>query len=229
MSIPSDSHNYRTFASFMTSDPELLIFRRFGHINVRSLLYLQSELMSLEARLKECDEQDAADGTMDVMLSSKCWETLEIGAAEGRPREAERMKLIRDIELATKRYSMALLLPFSHACLLFLSAITSRLKIPFLIAFPDKALILQSQVLRVGIPEKRVWSVFSKWFRQARPFVGHSRDLLLQPNDFLALPSSTDRDGFSSLLEDLTGFLVAVSHSPTEPRCQFATRITEAA
>ena len=123
MSIPNDSHNYRTFTSFMTSDPELLIFRRFDHINVRNLLYLQSELMALEARLKECDEQDAADGTMDAMLSSKCWESIEIGAAEGRPREAERMKLIRDIELATKRYSMALLLPIpsfmpaSHPCL----------------------------------------------------------------------------------------------------------------
>ena len=229
MSIPNGSHNYRTFASFINSDPELLIFRRFGHINVRNLLYLQSELISLEARLKECDEQDAADGTMDVMLSSKCWETLETRAAEGKPREAERMKLIRNIELARKRYSMApccpSFLPTSHTCLRLL---LDR-KFDFSFAFLDDALILQSQVLRIGIPEKRVWSVFSNWFQQARPFVGHSRDLLLQPNDFLALPSSTERDAFSSLLEHMTGFLLTESGSFRSSHYHLPTRNTEAA
>lgn len=54
---------------------------------------------------------------MDVMLSMKCWETLEVRAAKGEAREAERMKLIREIELATKRYSISLL----KACLSLLS------------------------------------------------------------------------------------------------------------
>lgn len=108
MSIPKNFHDYRTFTHFIASDPELLIFRRFGHINIRNILYLQSELLALEARLKEYDEQDIADGTMDTMLSMKCWETLEARAAEDRPREAVRMKLIREIEVVTRRYSMAL-------------------------------------------------------------------------------------------------------------------------
>ena len=118
MSFPKENyHNYHTFTNFISSDPELLVFRRFGHINVRNLLYLQSELMALEARLKEYDEQDATEGMldMDVMLSIKCWETLAMRATENQPREAERLKLIRDIETATKRYSTALLLPVSRS------------------------------------------------------------------------------------------------------------------
>ena len=104
MSAVKDFHNYRTFAEFIASDEELLVFRRFDRLNARNLLYLQSELVALEARLKEFDDEDIADGSMDVMLSAKCWETFETRALEN-PREAERMELIRKIQKATNRYS----------------------------------------------------------------------------------------------------------------------------
>ena len=98
-------HCHRTFASFLASDDELLIFRRFDELNARNLLHLQSELLHLEAQLREFDEEDAKDGSMDVMLASRCWETLESRAAQDQPREAERMELTRKIERAIHRYS----------------------------------------------------------------------------------------------------------------------------
>jgi hypothetical protein len=59
---PQTFHSHATFGDFLASDPELLIFRRFNLLNARALLYLQSELMSLETQLLEFDEEDVKDG-----------------------------------------------------------------------------------------------------------------------------------------------------------------------
>ena len=42
-------------AATIASDQDLSIFRRFGLLNTRNLLYLQYELMALETRLQELD------------------------------------------------------------------------------------------------------------------------------------------------------------------------------
>lgn len=59
---------YGAVAATMASDRDLSIFRRFGMLNTRNLLYLQSELMSLETRLQELDAQ--AD---DVKKGNATW------------------------------------------------------------------------------------------------------------------------------------------------------------
>ena len=46
---------YGSVAACMNSDRDLAIFRRFGALNIRNLLYLQSELMALEKQLHETD------------------------------------------------------------------------------------------------------------------------------------------------------------------------------
>lgn len=97
-------HSYSTFADFIATDDELPIFRRFDRLNARNLLYLQSELIALEARLQTLDGEDDKDGSMDVMLSAKCWETLLLRAEE-HPHEIERMELIRKIRIVIKEYS----------------------------------------------------------------------------------------------------------------------------
>ena len=97
-------HNHSTFADFIATDDELPIFRRFDRLNARNLLYLQSELIALEAQLQALDYEDVKDGSMDVMLSAKCWETLLLRAEE-HPREAERMELIRTIRTVIREYS----------------------------------------------------------------------------------------------------------------------------
>jgi hypothetical protein len=41
---------YRGFSAFLNLDNDLLIFRRFGKLNIRLLLYLQDEIAVLEER-----------------------------------------------------------------------------------------------------------------------------------------------------------------------------------
>ena len=106
---PQPFHSHATFGNFLASDRELLVFRRFDLLNARALLYLQSELMSLETQLLEFDEEDVKDGSMDVMLGAKCFETLSSRAADDLPREAERVELIRRIQDVTYRYSKSAL------------------------------------------------------------------------------------------------------------------------
>ncbi len=56
MSLPTlDPIGYGAIATIMSSDRDLSIYRRFGVLNARNLLYLQSELMALETRLQELD------------------------------------------------------------------------------------------------------------------------------------------------------------------------------
>lgn len=98
-------HNCRTFAEFIASDEELFVFRRFDRLNARNLLYLQSELIWLEAQLQEMDDDDTNNATMDVRLAARCWESLSIKAEEF-PREAARMQVILKIRKVAKEYSM---------------------------------------------------------------------------------------------------------------------------
>ena len=98
-------HNCRTFAEFIASDEELFVFRRFDRLNARNLLYLQSELIWLEAQLQEMDDDETSNATMDVKLTAKCWETLSMNAEE-YPGDAARMQLILKIRKVAKEYSM---------------------------------------------------------------------------------------------------------------------------
>ena len=77
-------------------------------------------------------------------------------------------------------------------------------------SLPDKALILQSEFLKLRSPEERIWTVFSEWFQTHKPFVGHSGQLLLHKNDFATLSSSGERDALTSFLEHLTGIFFVV-------------------
>jgi len=70
-------HAYPSFASFIASDPELSVFKRFDRLSSRNLLYLQSELLDLQAQLQDFDEEDYNGKDGEMLLSAKCWETLQ--------------------------------------------------------------------------------------------------------------------------------------------------------
>ena len=100
---------FPTFADFIASDPELSVFRRFDGLSSRNLLYLQSELLDLQVRLADFDQEDLNEKNGDVILSAKCWETFAVRSEE-HPRENERMETIRRIRVVMKEYQEALLL-----------------------------------------------------------------------------------------------------------------------
>jgi hypothetical protein len=68
--------------------------------------------MSLETQLLEFDEEDVKNGSADVILGAKCFETLLSRAADDLPREAERVELIQRIQELTYRYSKSEFLVF---------------------------------------------------------------------------------------------------------------------
>lgn len=96
--------SFKTFAEYLATDDELLIFRRFNTLNARSLLYYQSELLSLEKELENFDQEDIDDGSIEVMLSAKCWETFSAKAVE-HAREFARLEVVRRIQETTYKYS----------------------------------------------------------------------------------------------------------------------------
>ncbi|KAL6832048.1 hypothetical protein V8C40DRAFT_237730 [Trichoderma camerunense] len=54
---------YPSLASFIGSDKDFFIFRRFSALSARNLLYLQDELMELESRLQEIDFKESLSGS----------------------------------------------------------------------------------------------------------------------------------------------------------------------
>ena len=60
---PPHLDGYPSFAHFIARDGDAAIYRRFSHLSARNLLYLQSELHSLDDRLRILDAEDASDIT----------------------------------------------------------------------------------------------------------------------------------------------------------------------
>jgi hypothetical protein len=66
------------FSSHIALDPTLSIYRRFATLNARNLLYLQSELASLEARLVLLDQRadDVTKGN-DIWAMPRSWRAIK--------------------------------------------------------------------------------------------------------------------------------------------------------
>lgn len=67
----------QNFSSHIALDPTLSIYRRFATLNARNLLYLQSELASLEARLVLLDQRadDITKGN-DIWAMPRSWRAM---------------------------------------------------------------------------------------------------------------------------------------------------------
>ena len=91
------SQGYTQLAALMEAHPEIAIFRRFGRLNAKNLLYLQAELIHLEHRLQKCVDEDAASRDADRTIYDRDWQTLsESGAApDGDPAQWNTILLIR--------------------------------------------------------------------------------------------------------------------------------------
>jgi hypothetical protein len=62
---------YVGLSEFIASDKTLYIFRRFDHLAVRSLLYMQDELCELERQIKALDDADMADSDVPYDLHTR--------------------------------------------------------------------------------------------------------------------------------------------------------------
>ena len=93
---------YPSLAAFIASDCDksTAIYRRFDRLSARNLLYLQSELLELDA----LDAEDSR-GLIEDKESSRNWQSLQRKAAEpGNTRQKERVEVLKEIRTLMKEY-----------------------------------------------------------------------------------------------------------------------------
>ncbi|CAG9975056.1 unnamed protein product [Clonostachys byssicola] len=113
LGLPQDG--YPALANWIAADPdsETFIFRKFNRLAARNLLYLQSELCTLEGSLEKLDSQIGKDRSLK--MSARMWEMLVEKAEDNNRPEWEWMELRRDIKDKLKEYHEALILQSSIA------------------------------------------------------------------------------------------------------------------
>ena len=99
---------YPKFAAYINSDPDFRIYRRFGTLRNRVILYKQLELAELEQQLNALDEKDWKEDPLKIQSIRKDREiSNDLGASKNgnQPEiESERTGLIRNIDLKLKEY-----------------------------------------------------------------------------------------------------------------------------
>ncbi|KXH47979.1 hypothetical protein CNYM01_02567 [Colletotrichum nymphaeae SA-01] len=85
-------------------DSEGFIFRKFGKLSARNILYLQCELLALEEKLEKFDQ--LIDRSTDTSLqdSARKWENLVAQSNEGEPRAVEMMATVRELRVKLREY-----------------------------------------------------------------------------------------------------------------------------
>ncbi|KAI1462159.1 hypothetical protein F4805DRAFT_412270 [Annulohypoxylon moriforme] len=95
---------YGAIANGMGADNSLLIFRRFGSLNARNLLYMQTELIQLESRLLELDNSlDRMSRQLTGWTVPRSWNKMAT-SDEGR----ELLDLVTTIRERLEQYNNAL-------------------------------------------------------------------------------------------------------------------------
>ncbi|KAF2436402.1 hypothetical protein EJ08DRAFT_691573 [Tothia fuscella] len=98
----NDVNGYPRFATFIGFMPELAIFRRFGDLTARNLLYLQAELAALSEDLRKLEASDSEPEKKDENLYAADWRCLSRG-------NGEQWKLILKIRSVLREYHETLL------------------------------------------------------------------------------------------------------------------------
>ncbi len=100
---------YAKIAGRMATLPSLAIFRRFQALRDQDLLYMQAELIDLEARFRDQAEKDANSQNQTERLFSRDWRTLSLPNQGGEV--SEQWKLALEIREKLKKYGPELSFP----------------------------------------------------------------------------------------------------------------------
>jgi hypothetical protein len=208
----ADVKGYPSVAAFIASSPDLAVFRKFGQLNARNLLYLQTELIVLESELEALDREDLANaGEVDWRRS---WESVLRGQKED---DNKRRKLVSEIRVKLKEYSKKSVLLRTYLSARGASAdISTRLI--------DEALLLHSQILALEEPPKRALAAFEHWLSEhghpaMRPIIDRGDEFLERVQDLAALAGSERmNDPLSNFLKDHSGSLLKVGQQDTQQK-----------
>lgn len=186
------TEGFADVARWVALDPdgETSVYRKFGELRARSLLYKQCRLADLERRLREADQHDAETDDMEVKDAARTWETLVRQCEAGSEHARARMQLIEDMEVALKSYC-SLLRSF---CPWFPDRTELTLK-------SAEALLLESELAKLRKPSNRVLSAYRKWFKEPHPVLGGAAKTFLDdPDDLVAVNGTVESDQMSLFL-----------------------------
>ncbi|KAK8015482.1 hypothetical protein PG991_008370 [Apiospora marii] len=98
--------SYRSVATFLDSDENFMIYRRFGYLHARTLLRLQDKLRTLEQLLDENDDEDAAgdEATQKCLMSRDLDEAECKELAKRVPTVLTRTQILDEIEVVLAKY-----------------------------------------------------------------------------------------------------------------------------
>ncbi|EPE28076.1 hypothetical protein GLAREA_04867 [Glarea lozoyensis ATCC 20868] len=105
-SSPAAVEGYPKLACHMDAHPESSIYRRFGSLNHRNLLYLQAELVHLETQLLQLEHRDKHSQVGSSSIYSKDWYWLSCSAEDGN---SEQLQTVRIIRKKLKQYNDAVI------------------------------------------------------------------------------------------------------------------------
>ncbi|KAL5323523.1 hypothetical protein ACEPPN_008061 [Leptodophora sp. 'Broadleaf-Isolate-01'] len=177
---------FADFSQYVASDLSLSIYRKFGVLGARNLLYLQTELQLLEIELEALGKEDKlaiAGGDIDdekfeLEEAARSWESMHGRAEDGDERQMRRLGMIYKIRKVMEEY--------------------------------ESALLRRNEVLQLESPADIPFEAFKSWFRAKRPLWGSGFRTLHNEADMISLGTQAEPDRISSLMHRCLGYRLRV-------------------
>ena len=97
--------SYRSLATFLDSDENFMLYRRFGYLHSRMLLRKQDQLRKLELELDLYDDDDAGTESRKVLLTSR--EKDEAADRKEPDGTRTRTQILDEIEAVLEKYGQS--------------------------------------------------------------------------------------------------------------------------
>jgi hypothetical protein len=97
---------YPRLAEVYADDPdcETLVFRKFNELSARNLLRMQSNMLSLESKLRDLDRSMCSRGSPDKCRTLLDYQATERHAQNLTPDEKEKQRLENELAINIKEY-----------------------------------------------------------------------------------------------------------------------------
>lgn len=190
--------SYRSVATFLDSDENFMIYRRFGYLHARTLLRLQDKLRTLEQLLDENDDEDAAgDEATQKCLMSRDLDEAECNELARRvPTALTRTQILDEIEVVLAKYGK-----YHGGCF-------GYYRLQKLMTLPDDWVLKSQQMVSLNRPAARDYQSVEAHLYGRKPLVDEERGFIYQKEDLITL-----RDGREmAVLDSFTERLIRTFH-----------------
>ncbi|KAH8744803.1 hypothetical protein BGZ57DRAFT_281100 [Hyaloscypha finlandica] len=201
---PKRLDGFPTLSCFMGADQDATIFQRFDRLSARNLLYLQSNLNELQARLDDLDQLDAEAGVQDAgaRLSAKAYSDLKAKARwyqEDRERGSSVLQQEVTGTMVQNREDEIGAGAFGRVEL--------HRQIREAMRDYREALIQAREVMNFAVPSNRALETLQRYFwtpRDKSILIGCDANMLSERHDLVTLVQSND-DRLSRILRKMFG------------------------